>query len=119
MNAVFLDVIDDDALRLQRSNLFLRELPREQRREYRLVDLVVVRPSVDLGRLAAEHERRLPRGLRFLTRGLGTRETSTPDFLSLLMFLPDYVRALMAVGAADVATRRDEIAGLLGAPPGV
>ncbi len=116
-NAIFLDVIDDDALRLQRSNAFLRSLPPEQRLKYRLVDLLVLRPSVDLGRLAAEYEPRLPRGFRFLTRGLGTRETSRPDFLSLLMFQPDYLRALVRVGAEDARARRDEIARLLADEP--
>jgi NTE family protein len=116
-NAIFLDVIDEDALRLQRSNAFLRGFPQEQRRNYRLVDLLVLRPSVDLGRLAARYEPRLPRGFRFLTRGLGTRETSRPDFLSLLMFQPDYLRALVGVGAADAEARRDEIARLLAGEP--
>lgn len=118
MNAVFLDVIDDDALRLERSNLFLRDLPAAQRRGYRVVDLLVVRPSVDLGKLAADFEVDLPRGFRFLTRGLGTQETSRPDFLSLLMFQPDYLRALMRIGAADAEARRDEIGRLLAGAAG-
>ncbi len=119
MNAVFLDVMDDDALRLQRSNAFLRELPPGRRRGYRVVDLLVVRPSVDLARIAAAYERRLPRAFRFVTRGLGTKETSTPNLLSFLMFQPDYVRALMQIGAADVAARRGEIAALLGSAAAV
>jgi NTE family protein len=114
LNAVFLDVIDDDALRLERSNAFLRDLPAGRRRGYRLVDLLVVRPSLDLGEVAAEHEHNLPRGFRFVTRGLGTKETSSPDLLSLLMFQPGYVRALMEIGAADAVARHDEIAALLG-----
>ncbi len=49
---------------------------------------LVLRPFHDLGSLAGQYEPLLPRGFRFLTRSLGTRETSRPDFLSLLMFQP-------------------------------
>jgi len=114
MNAVFLDMIDEDAIRLERSNEFLHDLPPEKRRGYRIVDLVVVRPSVDLGKLAAKFEPRLPRGFRFLTRSLGTRETTSPDFLSLLLFQPDYLRELISIGAADAAAKIEEIGRLVG-----
>jgi NTE family protein len=114
MSAVFLDVMDEDALRLQRSNEFLRDLPPEQRRRYRPVDLVIVRPSRDLSTLAARYEPLLPRGFRFLMRSLGTRETSRPDFLSLLMFEQNYLREMIAVGAADAEKRIEDIGRLLG-----
>ena len=110
MNAVFLDMLDEDALRLERSNEFLRDLPPNKRHGYRLVDLATVRPSRDLGKLAAHFEPRLPRGFRFLTRSLGTRETTSPDFLSLLLFQPDYLRELIAIGDADGEACMDEIA---------
>ncbi len=110
MNAVFLDMLDEDAIRLERSNEFLRDLPQEKRHGYRVVDLVTVRPSQDLGKLAAHFEPRLPRGFRFLTRSLGTRETTSPDFISLLLFQPDYLRELIAIGDKDGERCRDEIA---------
>ena len=89
-NAVFLDVMDEDAIRLERSNDLLSEIPPDRRRGYRLIDFTSIRPSQDLGRLAANYEPQLPRAFRFLTRSLGTRETSNADFLSLLMFVPEY-----------------------------
>ena len=114
MNAIFLDVMDEDALWLRRSNSFLAKMPPEQRQGYRVVDLVVVRPSRDLGKLVSTYEPRLPRGFRFLTRSLGTRETTSPDMLSLLMFQPDYVHTLIQTGAADAEARIAEIAALIG-----
>ena len=117
MSAVFLDVIDEDALRLQRSNEFLRDLPPEQRRGYRPVDLVIVRPSRDLSLLAARYEPLLPRGFRFLMRSLGTRETSRPDFLSLLMFERNYLREMMDIGEADGEKRIGDIGRMLGVAP--
>jgi len=73
------------------------------------VDFAVVRPSQDLGQLAAEYEPELPRGFRFLTRSLGTRETSNADFLSLLMFVPEYLERLIAMGEADAEARIEAI----------
>jgi NTE family protein len=108
-NAIFLDVMDEDSVRLENSNAFLRELPPEQRRGYRIVDFLSIRPSQDLGRLAAEYEPQLPRSFRFLTRSLGTRETADADFLSLLMFVPEYLQRLIELGEADAEKRIDEL----------
>jgi NTE family protein len=115
-NAVFLDAIDEDTGRLERSNAFLRELPPEQRHGYRIVDFAVIRPSQDVGRLAAEYEPRLPRSFRFVTRTLGTRETSEADFMSLFMFVPEYLQRLIELGEADAEARIEEIAQMV-APP--
>lgn len=112
-NAVFLDVMDEDAIRLERSNALLSELPPDRRHGYRLVDFASIRPSQDLGKLAAAHEPQLPRGFRFLTRSLGTRETSNADFLSLLMFVPEYLQKLIEVGETDAEARIGEIKKLL------
>ena len=113
MNSVFLDVFDDDAHRLETTNALLARLPREQREGMRPVRLVTVRPSVDLARLANRYEPQLPRAFRFLTRGLGTRQTEAPDFLSMIMFQPDYLTELIRVGERDAEAREAEIAALL------
>jgi NTE family protein len=109
MDAIFLDAMDEDSARLERANAFLRELPTEERHGYRMVDFAVVRPSQDLGLLAAEYEPELPRGFRFLTRSLGTQETSNADFLSLLLFVPEYLQRLIAMGEADFEARLEAI----------
>src|SRR5262249_12865164 len=75
LDAIFLDLIDYDALVLERLNRLLGKLPRQEWGDLRPVDLLVLRPSQDLARLAADYESRLPRGVRFMTRGLGTHET--------------------------------------------
>lgn len=109
MNAIFLDLMDQDALRLERLNGLLEHLEPAKRKGLRPVKLLVLRPSVDLGRLAGRYEPRLPRVFRFLTRGLGTRATESPDFLSLILFQPDYLRALIETGEQDAEARADEI----------
>ncbi len=109
LNAIFLDVLDQDVQRLQRLNKLLRKLPQEEREGLKPVDIVVMRPSQDLGKLSAQFEPRLPGSFRFMTRNLGTRETESPDSLSLLMFQEDYVRRLIEVGERDAESRLDEI----------
>ena len=56
MNAVFLDVLDRDAQTLRRVNELLEATPREEWNGFRPVDLLVLRPSVDLATLAAGFE---------------------------------------------------------------
>jgi NTE family protein len=114
LNAVFLDALDQDELRLRRTNHFLERWQGDPPEGLRHVELMVLRPSQDLGRLAAEYEVGLPKGFRFLTRGLGTRETASPDFLSLLMFDPGYLARLIEIGERDAEGRMGEIEALLG-----
>jgi NTE family protein len=87
--------------------------PEEKRMGLRPIDLLVIRPSEDLGRLANAYEADLPRAFRFLTRGLGTRETRSNDLLSLVMFQTDYVKRLIELGESDAAAKRAEIAEFL------
>ena len=101
--------MDEDALRLLHSNEFLRELPPEQRLGYRIVDYAAIRPSEDLGKLAGDYEPQLPRAFRFLTRSLGTRETSNADFISLLMFVPEYLQRLIEIGEADAEKKIEDV----------
>ena len=75
--------------------------------------LLTVRPSIDLGRLANKYEPQLPKAFRFMTRGLGTRHTEAPDFLSLIMFQHDYMTELIRVGEEDAEARDAELAALL------
>ena len=115
-NAIFLDLLDTDALHLRQINEMLARLPAEEHRGLRHIDLLVVRPSENLGRIANAYEADLPRAFRFMTRGLGTRETRSNDMLSLVMFQQDYVKHLIDMGEADAAARLPEIRRFLEGP---
>jgi NTE family protein len=108
-NAIFLDLFDADALTLARVNRMIECMPASERGALRKVELLVVRPSRDLGKLANDYESRLPGPFRFLTRGLGTRETKSNDLLSLLMFQSDYLARLIEIGDQDAETRMEQI----------
>jgi NTE family protein len=116
-NALFLDVFDYDALRIERINFLVKQVPLDKRGGLRCVDLLLLRPSRDLGKLANAYEIELPSPFRFMTRGLGTQETRSNDILSVLMFQPDYLRRLLDLGYADAGARREEIAAFFAKGP--
>ena len=117
MKAIFLDVIDQDALRLELINSLLENMEPEKRRGLARVQLAVVRPSEDLGRMAAAYEKTLPPAFRYMTRGLGSRETRSADFLSMLMFEPEFMMNLIDLGERDAEAQMDEILAVID-PPG-
>ncbi|MEO8277926.1 MAG: patatin-like phospholipase family protein [Thermoanaerobaculia bacterium] len=108
-NAIFLDVLDDDFARLEARRRLVEKIPLAEREGQRPVRGMLLRPSADLGALAARYERQLPRAFRFLVGGLGTRESEGGDFLSLVMFVPEYLERVMDLGEEDAAARGDEL----------
>lgn len=118
LNTIFLDALDGDALRLRRINRLLELLPGGDPGGLRPVELRVFRPSEDLGRLASQYESRLPRGLRFLMRGTGSRETTSADLLSLVLFDEDYLGRLVEIGERDAERQIEDVRAFLGAGVG-
>jgi NTE family protein len=112
-NAIFLDQLDSDAMQLRQINALIENQPEDQRMGLRPIDLLVLRPSEDLGRLANAYEADLPKAFRFFTRGLGTRETRSNDMLSLVMFQTDYVKRLIELGESDALAKRADIEAFL------
>jgi len=101
-------------VRMERMNEMIRKLHPAEREGLKPIDLLVLRPSVDLGKLAGDYEHLLPRKIKLLVRSLGAKETESPDFISLLMFEPEYTRRIIEIGQADVETRLSEIREFLG-----
>ena len=102
-NSIFLDNLDMDAERLRRVNDLLRRVPDSRRWlvSERPVRLLVLRPSSDIGRVARQYESSIPRSLRYLLRGLGTRKVSSSDLVSYLLFESQYLEHLIRLGERD------------------
>jgi NTE family protein len=118
MNSIFLDGLETDIERLERINRTLRLMPPESRDpdlfQLREVDVLVMRPSQDLGALAAQHARELPIAVRVLMSIIGGMRRGGGTLLSYLLFEPGYCRELIDVGYKDTMARRDEISEFLG-----
>jgi NTE family protein len=113
-NSLFLDVLDQDARNLELINYLLEKVPEEQSAALRPVELFLLRPSRNLSQEANRFEARLPGMFRFLSRGLGTKHTESPDWLSMVLFDPEYLQLLMAIGEEDAEARSGDFAARLG-----
>ena len=119
--SVFLDNLGADLERLQRLNHVLHLVtPERQARhpEIAHIDALVLSPSRDIGAMARPYAGGLPRGVRYLLRGLGSTEGTGASLLSYLLFDQRYTRTLIDLGYEDAVARREEIDAFL-APDGL
>ena len=114
LDSVFLDMLDSDATELRRMNRLVSEYPKSRELGLRHVDALVIRPSQDLGVIATEFENELPRALRHIIRGLGSRDTNRSDVIATLLFQPLFIRKMLEIGEHDGMRRAAEIATFLG-----
>ena len=113
LNAVFLDLLDFDALQMQRINDLLRRIPQQNWGNQRQVDVMVLRPQQDLGQIARQSQPEMPGAFRFFAGGFGGRDEPTANALSMVNFEPGYVGQLIAFGEQDTHERMDEIEAFL------
>ena len=109
MNSIFLDALDQDIRTLKRVNQLLEKIPEERRGDRNVVHHFIMRPSEDLGKLAGGFEPDLPTLFRYLFRGLGTHETSSPDWLSMVLFDPNYLARLIELGENDAGKQIEDL----------
>jgi NTE family protein len=113
LNSVFLDSLDNDIERLERINRTLGFVPDEARKRLpdplRRIPSLALRPSTDLGKLAADQYEKFPATLRHLLRGIGATGERGWDLLSYLAFQPEYVGKLIELGYQDTLSRAREI----------
>jgi NTE family protein len=115
LNAVFLDALDGDLERVERINRTLALIPdgSAQQQPLRPVPVLALRPSEDLGRLAAQQYEHLPSTLRYFLSGLGATGDRGWDLVSYLAFEPVYIRRLLDLGYRDTIARGDEVRAFL------
>ncbi len=113
MNSIFLDGLETDVERLQRINRTLRLMPPESRDpdlfQLREVEVLVMRPSEDLGALATQYARALPIAVRLLLSLIGGMRRGGGNLVSYLLFERDYCRTLIDLGYRDTMARREEV----------
>ncbi len=111
LHGVFLDALENDAERLQRINRTLQHMSSNQQSADGLkrVDLLLLHPSQDLGRLARDHSKYLPYTIRTMAQGLGSSREQVPNFLSYLLFEVPYIEYLVSLGYRDAMTQAEKI----------
>jgi len=100
LNSLFAEALDADVEHLERLNSILPK-QRESSFGMRQVDVMVIRPSEDLGEVAKHFTKKAPSMVRFLLRGLGSEASGPSDILSYLLFVPEYLQTLVDLGYSD------------------
>lgn len=118
LNALFLDALESDVERTTRINhtlgLLSPEVRASQQTALRRVDVMVLRPSADLGALVLKTLDRFPPTVRHLFRGLGASDDAGWDLLSYLAFDGAFTTRLLELGYEDTLARADEVRAFLG-----
>jgi len=117
LNSIFLDSLEVDLERLLRINRTLQLIPAETLEStgypLRRVACRVIRPSIDLEKIATKHAHELPRTIRMLLRSVGGMSRNAPTLLSYLLFERGYCRDLIRLGYADTISRKDDLTAFL------
>lgn len=98
MNAIFLDSLDADVERMIKINQLIKEGHRE---DFKVIPILMLRPSRDLGKMTEKLNSELPGTLRYLLKGIGVSDKEGLDLLSYLAFDQSYTVPLMDLGYED------------------
>ncbi len=113
LNSIFLDSLDADIERLQRINKTVKLIGDQEREKHgvtlRQVEVQVISPSDDIGKMAAEHAHELPWSIKTLLRGIGAYSKTDSSFMSYLLFEKGYCNALIKLGYDDTLREKDNI----------
>jgi NTE family protein len=114
LNAMFLDHLATDIEHLERLNQLLADGDISQSgiegcERMRPLTSLLITPSVDLSRLAQQHQKDMPNLIQYFVSSLGRDAASCSDLMSYLLFTRKYTTALIEIGYSDASKRIDEI----------
>lgn len=113
LNSLFLDSLDADIERLQRINKTVSLIGGRVREKHgvslREVEVLVISPSDDIGKMAAAHAHELPWSIKMLLRAIGGYSKTDSSFMSYLLFEKGYCNDLIQLGYADTVREKENI----------
>ncbi len=113
-NVLMLDVLEHDAAVLRRINRLVRRLQPSQRGRLEPIDLLILRPSVDLGALADDYRLEIGGAMGTLLSAVQWRDDPQSDWLSMLLFKPGYLQRLLEIGYNDAKQQHHRIEAFFG-----
>jgi NTE family protein len=113
LNSIFLDSLDTDIERLHRINKTVSLIGDKTLEQHgvalRQVELLVISPSEDIGKMAADYAHELPWSIKILLRAIGAYSKTDSTFMSYLLFEKGYCNALIKLGYEDTMRDKDNI----------
>ena len=121
LNSIFLDSMEVDLERVRTINELVETMPEDAllATGLRHVELLVIRPSEPIDKIAERHMSELPWTIRVLLRLIGASPHSGgATLVSFLLSEKKYCRALIDLGYRDAQQQREEIERFLGISAG-
>lgn len=113
LNGIFLDNIQADVDRLNRTNEIVQSFPSPNNFGLRKIDLFVCNPSKKIDEIASQHVHRLPKNILKLLERIGATEKMGGSLASYLLFEENYCNDLIRIGYEDGWSQRVQLANFL------
>lgn len=110
LNSVLLDGVDLDVERIRKVNEMVQWISEEQKPTvpYKAIEYAWISPSRDIGALATEKSRSLPKIIRFLIKNLGSVEEAS-EIISYLLFEKVFTSELIELGFEDGMKAKEQL----------
>jgi NTE family protein len=112
-SSAFIDSLESDVNNVIQVNEMLgilaNEAPDFSSGTAKPLDLLVIRPSIDLDDLAAQHLQDLPWAFRRVLRGMGAGRAGGGNLASYVMFEAAFCRELIQQGYRDTMAEEDTV----------
>lgn len=111
LDTIFSDTLYADLERLSRINTTLEKLPSSAQDSLGLtpIDTLLIKPSIDLNQLAAEHFHQMPPMIKLLLQLIGINAGSDTSLISYLLFEKEFCIELIDAGYQDAMAHEAEL----------